>query len=82
MDLENITQQNTVVQGQRSGILHHLNVSTNQVYQLNNSGTGVPAANNYQLVNDMSDSGKYVLSVNKGQGRRKFDREFRANFVN
>lgn len=47
-----------------------------------NSGTGVPGANNYQLVNDMSDSGKYVLSVNKGHGCRKFDREFRANFVN
>lgn len=30
----------------------------------------------------MSDSGKYVLSSHKGQGKRRFDKEFRESFVN
>lgn len=44
--------------------------------------TDAPGAGNYQLQNDLGDSGKYVLSVNKGAGRRRFDKEFRESFVN
>ena len=49
--------------------------------RFNKSSTGVPAPGNYHPVNEMSDSGKYVLSSHKGQGKRRFDREFRNNFV-
>ena len=45
------------------------------------SSTGVPGAGNYHPVNEMSDSGYYVLSSHKGQGKRRFDKEFRDNFV-
>lgn len=44
-------------------------------------GTDVPGAGNYHPVNDMSDSGKYVLSKNKGAGKRKVDKEFREHFT-
>lgn len=37
-------------------------------------GTGVPGAGNYFPVNDLSDSGKYVLSNNKGTGTRRLDK--------
>jgi hypothetical protein len=47
-----------------------------------NLGTGVPGAGNYFPANDLSDSGKYVLSTNKGNGRRRLDKEFRGSFVN
>jgi hypothetical protein len=43
--------------------------------------TGVPGAGNYFPVNDLSDSGKYVLSKNQGSGRRRLDQEFRESFV-
>lgn len=33
-------------------------------------------------MNDLSDSGKYVLSNNKGEGKRMQDKEFRGSFVN
>lgn len=46
-----------------------------------NLGTPVPGAGNYFPVNDLSDSGKYVLSKNQGNGRRKLDKEFRESFV-
>ena len=46
------------------------------------STTDAPGSGNYFPVNDMSDSGRYVLSNNRGQGRRKLDQEFRASFVN
>ncbi len=36
--------------------------------------TDAPGSGNYFPVNDMSDSGKYVLSTNKGQGKRKLDK--------
>ena len=45
-------------------------------------GTGVPGSGSYYPNNDMNDSGKYVLSSTKGSGRRRFDKEFRNNFVN
>ena len=41
----------------------------------------MPGAGNYFPVNDLSDSGKYVLSKNQGNGRRKLDKEFRDSFV-
>ena len=46
------------------------------------STTDAPGSGNYFPVNDMSDSGRYVLSNNRGQGRRRLDQEFRASFVN
>ena len=46
------------------------------------SSTGVPGSGNYHPVNEMSDSGKYVLSSHKGQGKRRFDKEYRESFVN
>jgi hypothetical protein len=36
--------------------------------------TEAPGSGNYHPVNDMSDSGKYVLSKNKGYGRRRIDK--------
>jgi hypothetical protein len=36
-------------------------------------GTDVPGAGNYFPVNDLSDSGKYVLSTQKGSGKRRLD---------
>lgn len=50
--------------------------------RFNKSSTSVPAPNNYFPVNEMSDSGKYVLSSHKGHGKRKLDKEFRESFVN
>jgi hypothetical protein len=54
------------------------NKSSNLVFY---EGTPVPAANSYFPINDMSDSGKYVLSSTKGAGRRRFEKEFRSSFV-
>jgi hypothetical protein len=51
------------------------------MYGLAKVATGVPGAGSYQPMNDISDSGKYVLSTNKGAGRRRFDKEFRESFV-
>jgi hypothetical protein len=46
-----------------------------------NLDTGVPGSGTYYPVNDLSDSGKYVLSQYKGTGKRKLDYEFRGSFV-
>lgn len=37
------------------------------------AGTDAPGAGNYFPVNDLSDSGKYVLSTQKGSGKRRLD---------
>jgi len=75
--LANIFQANTKVQVQKCLTHPHLKDSINQVDLLLNLGTPVPGAGNYFPVNDLSDSGKYVLSKNQGTGRRKLDKEFR-----
>lgn len=46
------------------------------------TGTNVPGSDKYHPVNEMSDSGKYVLSSHRGTGKRRFDHEFRGSFVN
>jgi hypothetical protein len=46
------------------------------------STTDAPGSGNYFPQNELSDSGKYVLSNNLGQGRRRLDQEFRGSFVN
>lgn len=38
------------------------------------SSTDAPGSGNYFPVNDLSDSGRYVLSTNKGSGRRRLDK--------
>lgn len=44
--------------------------------------TDVPGSGNYNPQhNDLSDSGKYVLSKFKGDGKRKFAHGFRNSFV-
>ena len=44
--------------------------------------TDVPGSGNYHPeLNDMSDSGKYVLSKYKGDGKRRFAKSFRDSFV-
>ena len=43
------------------------------MYQLDDSANDAPGSGNYFPVNDLSDSGKYVLSKNKGQGKRRLD---------
>jgi hypothetical protein len=46
------------------------------------STTDAPGAGNYQPQhNDLSDSGKYVLSKYKGDGKRKLAHGFRDSFV-
>jgi len=42
--------------------------------RFNKSTTGVPGAGSYNPNNDISDSGKYVLSSTRGTGRRRFDK--------
>jgi hypothetical protein len=79
--LASIFQVNTKVQDQKCSIHLHLKDSINQVDFSLNLGTPVPGAGNYFPVNDLSDSGKYVLSKNQGNGRRKIDKEFRESFV-
>ena len=50
--------------------------------RFNKSSTGVPGSGSYHLINDMSDEGKYVLSQNKGSGRRKLNHTtYREPFV-
>jgi hypothetical protein len=70
----NTLQPNIEIQGQRHGILLLLKDFINQVNILIKSGTDAPGSGNYFPVNDLSDSGKYVLSTNKGQGKRRLDK--------
>jgi hypothetical protein len=42
----------------------------------------VPGSGTYNPMNDLSDSGKYVLSKYTGNGRRKLNHSFRDSFVN
>ena len=47
-----------------------------------NAATDVPGSGNYHPeLNDLSDSGKYVLSKYKGDGKRRFAKSFRDSFV-
>ena len=46
------------------------------------STTDAPGSGNYDpQLNDLSDSGKYVLSKYKGDGKRKLAKSFRDSFV-
>jgi hypothetical protein len=67
-------QPSIKVQGLRLGILLLHKDSTNQVRFFSKLATDAPGSGNYFPVNDMSDSGRYVLSTNKGQGRRRLDK--------
>lgn len=74
IQLANISQANTKALALKYLIRHPLKDFISQVFFEDKIGTGVPGAGNYFPANDLSDSGKYVLSTNKGDGRRRLDK--------